>query len=268
MMSDSPASPIELDPEETERLQRLRRAGHFTAAAGTVFSVLTLASFFLLPTIPDADATSEEILRFTSDSTTSLIKFVALYLIPFACIAFVWFIVSLRMWIPQQSVRRVDVALSNVQLVSGIVFLVLFSASSAAMSISAIIVQQDDGTVGRVAAYGFSQYGSSLFFVFAIRMGAMFVFSTSGIGRQTGVLPRWVVYLGFAVGLVMLLSASFNRALIFTFPAWTLLISVLIWKHSRNLAMARLSSTPAVQTGQALFASRSSSDETMGEGDA
>ncbi|MCC6943405.1 MAG: hypothetical protein IT335_02445, partial [Thermomicrobiales bacterium] len=61
---------------------------------------------------------------------------------------------------------------------------------------------------------------------------------------------------------------SFNRALIFTFPAWTLLISVLIWKHSRNLAMARLSSTPAVQTGQALFASRSSSDETMGEGDA
>ena len=112
-------------------------------------------------------------------------------LLPFARIAFVWFVVSLRMGILQRSIRRVEVALSNVQLVSGIVVLVLFS--------------------------------------------------TSGSGKQTGVLPVWVAHLGFVVGLVMVLSASFNRGLIVVSPLWTLMVSVLIWMHSRQLADARIS---------------------------
>lgn len=224
---------------ETQRLTRLRQAAYFTSGTGAAFSALTIASFLLLPTIPSSTSSQEAIDRFTSGSSSSMVRFVALYLMPFACIAFVWFIVSLRMWIPQQARRRINVALSNVQLVSGIVFLVLFSASAAAMSINAVILQGDDGTLNRVTSYGFPQFGNSLFFIFAIRMGAMFVFSTSGIGRQSGVLPSWATLLGYGVGLVMLLSASFNRALIYAFPLWTLLISVLIGFHAWRLSRAQ-----------------------------
>jgi hypothetical protein len=202
--------------------------------------VLTLISVLILPTLPDKDATSTEIGRYTDASAQTVVRFVALYLMPFACIAFIWFIVALRMWIPQRSARRVDVAFSNVQLVSGIVFVVLFSAASAAMAISAVVVERDDGSFNTVASYALPQYGNALFFVFAIRMGAMFVFSTSSIGRQSGVLPSWLTYLGYLVGMVMLLSASFNRGLIFVFPLWTLLVSTVIFIHARQLASSRI----------------------------
>jgi hypothetical protein len=226
--------------QDQEHFQILTRAARFTAIAGTVFSLLTMVSFGLLPAMPGPGATVDDLTKFADSSAQSAVRIVALYLMPFACIAFVWFIVALRMWIPHRSSRRVDILLSNIQLVSGIVFLVLFSAASAAMSISAVVVERDDGSFNTIASYAFPQYGSALFFVFAIRMGAMFVFSTSGIGKQTGVLPRWLVLLGYAVGLVMLLSASFNRALIFVFPVWTLLISVIIFIHARKLASKRL----------------------------
>jgi hypothetical protein len=50
---------------------------------------------------------------------------------PFAAIAFMRFAVMLRMWISRPA-DRVDRLFSNVQLVSGIVFLGLFSTSAAA----------------------------------------------------------------------------------------------------------------------------------------
>jgi hypothetical protein len=55
---------------------------------------------------------------------------VGLYLMPFAGIAFLWFIVALRMWITH-SASRENVLLSNIQLVSGIVFIALFSLAPA-----------------------------------------------------------------------------------------------------------------------------------------
>ena len=49
---------------------------------------------------------------------------VGLYLMPFAAIAFVWFIIALRMWVVSHG-RPEHALFSNVQLVSGIVFIAL-----------------------------------------------------------------------------------------------------------------------------------------------
>lgn len=224
---------------DTERQQQLVRAARFTAIAGTAFSLLTLAAFFMVPPIPGENASQEQIARFADEASDTSARIAALYLLPFAIIAFIWFIVALRMWIPRRSVRRVDALFSNLQLVSGIVFIMLFSTAAAAMSIRAVVIRDDDGSFESISSFAFPQYGNSLFFVFAIRMGAMFVFSTSTIGRQTGVLPSWFAYLGYVTGLVMLLSGSFNRWMIYSFPVWTLAISVLIWMFSRDVSAAR-----------------------------
>jgi hypothetical protein len=70
-------------------------------------------------------------------STTSSRRFVlvGLYLMPFAGIAFVWFIVALRMWEEGSSHRR-SVLQSNLQLISGIVYVALFFVAAAASSAS------------------------------------------------------------------------------------------------------------------------------------
>src|SRR5262249_60222241 len=83
------------------------------------------------------------------------------------------------------------------------------------------------------------QYGRALVVVFAMRMAAIFVFTSSRLGRVTGLLPRWFVVVGFLVGLFLLLSSSFSRVLVLVFPVWLLLLcAAVVWRRLRPEAPA------------------------------
>jgi hypothetical protein len=202
--------------------------------AGIAYALLFLISFWLLTDVPGAGSTTQEIVAFYQSDDSNVVTVVALYLFPFAGIAFLWFIVSLRMWISFRVDRPVSMLFSNIQLCSGIVFLCLFFASAAALSVNAVGSDLGGGTIDPLMAAEFPEFGNSLFFVFAIRMGAMFVFTTTNIGRASKILPNWFAAVGLVVGLVMLLSASFNRGLILVFPVWVLVLCVLILMHART----------------------------------
>lgn len=207
----------------------LRRAATLTGGSGIVFAVLAMISFLAVPRDDQAYLAS-----FLQDKDSAT-QFAALYVFPFAGIAFIWFIVSLRMWIPARTPKRVNALLSNVQLVSGVVFLVLFFSAAAALSVSSVVVGNVDGEVFTLSSIAFPQYGNALFFIFASRMGAMFVFSTTSIAKQTEIFPIWFIYAGYVVGTFMLLSSSFNQALFFVFPVWTLVLGILVLVHFSRL---------------------------------
>jgi hypothetical protein len=40
------------------------------------------------------------------------------------------------------------------------------------------------------------------------------------------VLPRWLVFLGYAIALVLLLSVSYFKGFVFIFPAWVTAVSI------------------------------------------
>jgi hypothetical protein len=71
--------------------------------------------------------------------------------------------------------------------------------------------------------------------VFAFRMAAMFVFTTSTIGRSSGVLPRWFAWSGYAVGPFVLLSASFEEWFALVFPIWMLVLSAILMPRARRI---------------------------------
>jgi hypothetical protein len=225
---------IEEPPAAHERARSLRKAAFLTAGVGIAHAVLFLLAFWLLSDAPKADSTNEEILAYYSSDEQRRPLLVALYVMPFAGIALIWFIVALRMWISGQ-VRRENVLLSNIQLVSGILYVALFFAGAAASSVLAASVQFADGPVDPVVARQFPQYGSALLFVFGMRMAAMFVFTTTNIFRAAGILPRWFALGGFVVGLFLLLSASFNRALVLVFPIWILILCTLLLDRARRI---------------------------------
>jgi len=219
----------------SEQQRELKKAATFTAIAGIAFSVLFLLAFFLLSDVPrGSEATDEELVAYYESGDSDVVALVALYLIPFAGIAFLWFVVSLRMWISVRATRTLDLLFSNVQLVAGIVYLALFLAAAAAMSVNAIVADLEGTQIEAGMARDFPQFGSSLFFVFAIRMGAMFVFTTMTIGRKSGILPTWFVIIGYALGLVMLLSSTFNRAMILAFPLWTMVLCAIIYYYTHR----------------------------------
>jgi hypothetical protein len=212
----------------------LRHAAYLSAGVGVVYSVLFLVSYFLVSNSPGPRASDAELVAFYQSAAPRRLIIVGLYLLPFAGIAFIWFIVALRMWISGTS-RREDILLSNVQLVSGILFVALFFAGAAASAASAASAEFSSAQVDAAVARQLPALSNTLIFVFSMRMAAMFVFTTSNIGRTTGVLPGWFVVLGFLVGLFLLLSATFNQLLVLVFPVWTLVLAILLFLRARHI---------------------------------
>jgi hypothetical protein len=183
--------------------------------------------------VPGGRASNEEIIDYYSSGRV-LPAAIGLYLLPFAGIAFLWFIVTLRLW-PGASSKRLNNLQSNLQLISGIVFVALFFVGAAAISVVASTVEFADGEVDPAAARQFPIFGSSVILFFAMRMAAMFVFTTSALGRSARILPRWFALAGFAVGLFLLLSPVFSPALIFVFPVWVAILSILLLRRAREI---------------------------------
>jgi hypothetical protein len=215
------------------RRMPLRRAATLTARLGILQSILTLAAYWLLAQAPGPGASDEAIVEFYNSDERWMVIAAGLYLMPFAGIAFLWFVVALRMWIKQSSEEHA--LFSNVQLVSAIVFIALFFAAAAAESVLAVSVDSMGPEIEPTMARLFPRYGGALLLVFAMRMAAVFVVTTSTIGRLHRILPAWFVWTGYAVGLFLLLSATISPLLILVFPVWVLVLSVILLGRARQL---------------------------------
>lgn len=213
---------------------QLRRAAILTSRLGIVQAILLVVSVWLSTFVPDATAHDAELIAFYESDDRRLAVIVGLYLMPFSAIAFLWFAVALRMW-AQRSTDKIDALLSNVQLFSAIVFISLLLAGAAASTVPAITVEFGTAPFDPATAREFPQFGSALLVVLSMRMAAMFVFTTSNITRRHELLPRWFALTGFAVGLFLLLSASLNPWLVLVFPAWVLVLSVLLLLRARQM---------------------------------
>ena len=149
---------------------------------------------------------------------------IAIYLIPFAGIAFLWFLAVLRRRIG----RREDQFFATVFLGSGLLFIAMLFAAGA--TASAAIAAARLGNVrptDPVFTFG-NALAETLFYVFAVKMGAVFMLVSSNIGRRTGFLPRWFIALGGLGAVVMLVSVGLFEAVALIFPAWVAVVSVLL----------------------------------------
>ena len=64
--------------------------------------------------------------------------------------------------------------------------------------------------------------------VYAIKMAAVFMFSTSTVVIYTGIAPRWIAFVGYLLASVLLVGSYYIGWSILVLPAWVLLISVYI----------------------------------------
>ena len=78
---------------------RCRRAAMLTAAFGAAFGVLMLVAIWLHSTIPGARTADQKLIDYYEVGDNRLPVLVGLYVMPFAGIAFIWFMVALRGWI-------------------------------------------------------------------------------------------------------------------------------------------------------------------------
>jgi len=221
--------------DEGDRLS-LRRAATFTALAGISHAVLFLLAFGLLTTVPGAQATDAEILAYYESPESRRLLVIGLYVMPFAAIAFLWFIVTLRLWVRAAVVSsRRDEFAAEMQLASGVIYLGLFMVSAAAISSTAATIEWTDAAIDAIEARILPSYGATLLTVLAMRMAAVFVISSTRVASRTAFVPRWMVYGGYLVGVFLLLSITFSPALIIVFPLWIIIFCLLILQRARRL---------------------------------
>jgi hypothetical protein len=64
--------------------------------------------------------------------------------------------------------------------------------------------------------------------LFAMKMAAVFMFSTCTIGLRTAIFPRWVTFLGYACAVALLAVIADWRWITLVFPIWMLVLSTQI----------------------------------------
>ena len=62
----------------------------------------------------------------------------------------------------------------------------------------------------------------------APRVATLVVFSTATLGRSTGALPAWLVWLSYAIGVAELINVTVAAPTIYLFPAWIALVSIVL----------------------------------------
>jgi hypothetical protein len=210
--------------QQRERLGTPRAAG----IAGAVFAVLMAAAIVLVRLALPGGA-GGAVIAVDGGQRDSVRT--ALELLPFAGIAFLWFMGALR----EQAGAGEDRFVSTVFLGSGLIFVAtLFGCAAAAGTV--LDEGEQDPPFGRRFAY-------TLLTTYAMRMAAVFIITTSTIGRRLGVLPRPLVILGYLAGLVLLVVGANLPWSELVFPAWALVVSVhILW--SRRPTETQRSTTP------------------------
>ena len=187
------------------------------AIAGVVFSLLAIVGIglvrYAVPADPSVPGT-----WLTEPGRRDAVQF-ALDLVPFAGIAFLWFIGVLR---SRLGVLE-DQFFATVLLASGLLFVATLFVSSAMMG--ALTESVAEGNIDSQTYYFGRHVSDALMNLFAMKMAGVFMFSACTIGLRTAIFPRGVAFLGYACALVLLAVIADWRWITLVFPLWMLLVS-------------------------------------------
>jgi hypothetical protein len=189
--------------------------------AGILFSVLLITSLVIVRISIPADPHDAGTWLAGSWKNVRL----ALNLLPFSGVAFLWFIGVVR----DRLGPHEDRLFATVFLGSGLLFLaMMFAAAAMAGGIitaygarPAQLLDSDVYGISRATTY-------EMLNTYAIKMAGVFMISTCTLFLRLNLAPRWMVYLGYALALLLLLSIGYISWIALVFPLWTLLISVYI----------------------------------------
>ena len=194
------------------------RTPRAAAVAGIIFSVLLITALTLLevsvpahPGVPGA---------WLTDSRRRTAVAIALNLVPFAGIAFLWFIGVLRDRIGE----REDRFFATVFLGSGLLFVGMMFVAAAVGG--GLIADASSGHAGGGTLSLGRNVTSILLNVYAMRMAAVFTLTAVTIARRTAIVSRWLTVAGLVIAVLLLFGVGISAWVELLFPAWILALSV------------------------------------------
>lgn len=204
---------------EDALIRKSLKAPRAGAIAGIAFSLLLFTALVLIRSAVPANPEEAHPLLPGGWRQVQL----ALSLLPFAGIAFLWFMGVLR----DRMGALEDKFFATVFLGSGLLFLaMLFSSAAVAGTLLMLhgtmrdqLVQSGLYSFGRTVAY-------QLMNVYAMKMAGVFMISTCTIAVRIKFLPGWLAVSGYGAALLLLLTSGRFSWSPLVFPFWALLVGV------------------------------------------
>lgn len=205
-------------PDESPAVRRLATP-RAAAIAGILFAALFGTSNILIRLSVPADAGDPGEWLGANSGRVEL----ALWLVPFGGIAFLWFIGVVR----DRLGDREDRFLSSVMFGSGLLYLAMtFVAAALVGALIAAYETAPEQTI-ESGIYAFDR--AAVFRIsntFGVRMAGVFMFSTGSIWLRSGAMPRWVIAVTYLLALVQLVGIGVSLWSTLVFPIWVLIVSI------------------------------------------
>jgi hypothetical protein len=212
------------------------RTPRAAAVAGIVFSVFLISALVLLRLSVPAHPGDPG--AWLTDQGRRAAITIGLNLVPFAGIAFLWFMGVLRDRIGE----REDRFFATVFLGSGLLFVgMLFVAAAVA---GGLIASRSSGQPGGDTLVLGRDVTAVLVNVYSMRMAAVFTLTTVTIARRTEIVSRWLTVAGIAAALVLLVGVGISAWVELLFPAWILALSIDILAAGRKASAGSPGTAP------------------------
>ncbi|WP_088894935.1 hypothetical protein [Leptolyngbya ohadii] len=212
-----------MQPTEPLSLRERLKAPKAAAIAGIMFSVLLMISIVLILT--SIASNPDDVERSFIANKDALL---ALNLVPFAGIAFLWFIGAVR----DRLGEREDQFFATVFLGSGLLFLAMLFASAATAGSLLLLNQEASNPIVASTYHDLGRVVTRVILnTYGIRMAGVFMISICTLFLRSRAVPSWIALLGYGLAALMLLRiGSINRLgwVFMLFPLWILLISAYI----------------------------------------
>ena len=204
--------------QEHEPIRQSMRTPRAAAIAGILFALLLISSEVLVwRYVPSVSTVAPAELTRHSGALT-----LAINLRPFSGIAFLWFMGVVRNRLGDLE----DRFFATVFLGSGLLYVAMMFIGGAVASATISILATGSDMFLTSGTYELARAEvHKITTIYATKMAGVFMISTSTIFMQTRAVPRWMAVLGYALALILLLSADSVNWLAAVFPLWVLLIS-------------------------------------------
>jgi hypothetical protein len=206
------------------------RTPQSAAYAGIIFSLLVVLSLVAVHfAVPRAPADSADLL---TTSPRREILLLGLSLIPFAAVAFLWFVGVIRDRIGD----REDRFFGTVFLGSGLLFVGMLLIGEAMVTGMVLSVPTNAQTLSLTPPewWTTTRNISGQMLQAALQMAGVFTTATATLFLRTGTAPRWLALLGTVLAVVLFFGLYLTQWAGMLFPAWVLVVSLFILVGSRT----------------------------------
>lgn len=198
--------------------QRPLRTPRSAAIAGILYAVLQITAIILTQVSIPAESFIQVDWLAEGSGEIGL----ALGLLPFAGIAFLWFMGVVR----DRMGHLEDQFFSTLFFGSGLLYLAMtFATAAIAGGLITLYDVNPDLVINSEILY----YGRAIIYkfdnVYAIRMAGMFMIALGTIWARTNLMPRWLAFSTYLIALALLIGISFYPWITLFFPAWVFVIS-------------------------------------------